>query len=191
MNPKDNRFKNIYIHPTATVETPCTIGEGTKIWHYSHVMKYARIGKNCQLGQNVFIGSKVEIGNGVKIQNNVSVYTGVKLEDNVFCGPSTVFTNVINPRSHVSRKNEFMNTVVKRGASLGANSTIVCGVTIGKFAFIGAGAVVTKDVPPYALIYGNPARIKGWMCECGVKLKVKGRQEICEACGKKIGEIGI
>ena len=176
---------NIYIHPTATVEEPCEIGKGTKIWHYSHIMKGAKIGKNCQFGQNVFIDSMAEIGNGVKIQNNVSVYNCVKLEDDVFCGPSMVFTNVINPRSHIPRKNEFKETLVKKGATLGANSTILCGITIGEYAFIGAGAVVTKDVPPYALVYGNPARLKGWVCECGVKLQIENQIGICKACGKR------
>ena len=173
---------NIYIHPTATVEEPCEIGKGTKIWHYSHIMKGAKIGKNCQFGQNVFIDSMAEIGNGVKIQNNVSVYSCVKIEDDVFCGPSMVFTNVINPRSPISRKSEFKETLVKKGATLGANSTILCGITIGEYAFIGAGAVVTKDVPPYALVYGNPARLKGWVCECGVKLQIKDKSAICNAC---------
>ncbi len=181
-----SRSQNFYIHPSATVEGHCDIGEGTKIWHYSHIMKGAKMGKNCQIGQNVFVGSRAEIGNGVKIQNNVSVYDCVKLEDGVFCGPSTVFTNVINPRSHVSRKHEFKETLVKKGATLGANSTVLCGITIGEYAFIGAGAVVTKDVPPYALVYGNPAGIKGWVCECGVKLQVIGQRGTCKACGKGI-----
>ena len=176
---------NIYIHPTATVEEPCEIGKGTKIWHYSHIMKGAKIGKNCQFGQNVFIDSMAEIGNGVKIQNNVSVYNCVKLEDDVFCGPSMVFTNVINPRSPISRKSEFKETLVKKGATLGANSTVLCGITIGEYAFIGAGAVVTKDVPSYALVYGNPARFNGWMCECGVKLQIKNCKGICKSCGKR------
>lgn len=181
----------ISIHPTAIVEAPCSIGKGTKIWHYSHVMNGARIGMNCRIGQNVFISSKAEIGNGVKIQNNVSVYDGVKLEDNVFCGPSIVFTNVINPRSHISRTNEFKQTLVKNGATLGANSTILCGITIGEYAFIGAGAVVTKDVSAYALVYGNPAIMKGWMCRCGLKLnrgypKDKNKQHfVCSSCAEK------
>ncbi len=174
-----------YIHETAVVEEPCSIGEGTKIWHYSHISKGAKIGKNCQLGQNVFVGSKAEIGNGVKIQNNVSVYDCVKLEDDVFCGPSMIFTNVINPRSHISRKHEFKDTLVKKGATLGANSTIICGITVGEYAFVGAGAVVTKDVPPFGLVYGNPARLKGWMCQCGVKLDMKGKRGICKACRKE------
>ena len=176
--------KKIYIHPTATIEKPCVIGEGTRIWHYSHIMKGAKIGKNCQLGQNVFVDANVEIGNGVKIQNNVSLYDRVKLDDYVFCGPSMVFTNVINPRSHIPRKSEFKETLVNKGATLGANSTIICGITIGEYSFIGAGAVVTKDVPPYALVYGNPARLKGWMCECGVKLHMDNQKACCSACGK-------
>lgn len=179
-------LKSYYVHPTATVEEPCEIGEGTKIWHYSHIMKGAKIGKNCQIGQGVFVGSGAEVGNGVKIQNNVSVYDRVRLEDDVFCGPSTVFTNVINPRSHVPRKDEFKATLVKKGVTLGANSTIICGTTIGEYAFIGAGAVVTKDVPAHALVYGNPARLNGWMCECGTKLLVKGRNGACGMCGKKV-----
>lgn len=176
---------NVYIHPTAVVEEPYEIGDGTKIWYFSHIMKGAKVGKNCQLGQNVFVGSRVEIGDGVKIQNNVSVYDCVKLEDDVFCGPSMVFTNVINPRSPIPRKNEFKKTLVKKGATLGANSTILCGITIGEYAFIGAGAVVTKDVPPYALVYGNPAKLKGWMCQCGVKLKIENQRGYCNACGEK------
>ena len=173
---------NHYIHETAIVEAPCNIGEGTKIWHYSHISKGAKIGKNCHLGQNVFVGSKADIGNGVKIQNNVSVYDCVKLEDDVFCGPSMIFTNVINPRSHISRKHEFKKTLVKKGATLGANSTIICGITIGEYAFIGAGAVVTKDVPLFGLVYGNPARLKGWMCQCGIKLNFKDDKAECQAC---------
>jgi UDP-2-acetamido-3-amino-2,3-dideoxy-glucuronate N-acetyltransferase len=161
---------DILIHPTATIDDGCSIGTGSRIWHYSHIMPGARIGERCSLGQNVFVARDVVIGNNVKIQNNVSLYEGVTLEDDVFCGPSMVFTNVINPRSHVSRKNEYQQTLVRRGASIGANATVICGRTIGEFAFIGAGAVVTRDVPPFALVVGNPARITGWMCHCGVKL---------------------
>jgi UDP-2-acetamido-3-amino-2,3-dideoxy-glucuronate N-acetyltransferase len=146
-------------------------------------MSGAIIGKNCSLGQNVNVGSKAVIGNNVKIQNNVSVYDNVTLEDDVFCGPSMVFTNVVNPRSHISRKDEYRDTVVKRGATIGANATVVCGHTIGKYAFIGAGAVVTRDVPDYALIYGNPARQYGWVCRCGVKLTLRGAEATCQACG--------
>ena len=173
-----------YVHPSASVDKDSTVGEGTKIWHYSHVSGGAKIGNNCSIGQNVFVAPTARIGNGVKIQNNVSVYDAVTLEDNVFCGPSAVFTNVINPRSHISRKHEFKKTLVKKGATLGANSTIVCGITIGKHAFIGAGSVVTKDVPDHALVYGNPAKAKGWMCECGIKIEIKEKKGKCKACGK-------
>jgi UDP-2-acetamido-3-amino-2,3-dideoxy-glucuronate N-acetyltransferase len=161
---------NVYVHPSSVVDEPCEIGEGTKIWHFSHVMKEARIGRGCSIGQNVFVGRAVDIGDGCKIQNNVSVYEGVTLEDHVFCGPSVVFTNVINPRSEVERKSEFRPTLVKCGATLGANSTILCGHTIGCYAFVAAGAVVTGDVPDYGLIQGVPGRIVGWMCRCGLKL---------------------
>jgi len=157
-------------HESAYIDDGCEIGADTKIWHFTHVMSGARIGRRCNIGQNVVVSPQVVIGDNVKIQNNVSIYTGVILEDDVFCGPSMVFTNVVNPRSHVSRKDEYRQTLVKKGASLGANSTVVCGHTIGAFAFIGAGAVVTRDVPDYALVVGNPGRITGWMCECGVKL---------------------
>jgi len=161
-----------FVHETARVDEPFEIGEGTKIWHFTHVLKDCTIGKNCVLGQNVSVGPKVVIGNNVKIQNNVSVYEGVTLEDDVFCGPSMVFTNVINPRSHWPRKDEFKPTLVRRGASLGANSTILCGSTIGAYAFVGSGALVTKDVPDYALVYGVPAALQGWMCYCGEKLEI-------------------
>jgi UDP-2-acetamido-3-amino-2,3-dideoxy-glucuronate N-acetyltransferase len=158
-------------HETAIVDEGCTIGEGTRIWHFSHIMSNCVIGNNCSIGQNVVISPEVKIGNRVKIQNNVSVYTGVICEDDVFLGPSCVFTNVINPRSAIIRKNEYKPTLVKKGATIGANATIVCGITLGEFAFIGAGAVVTKDVPAYALFVGNPARQTGWMSEYGHKLK--------------------
>jgi UDP-2-acetamido-3-amino-2,3-dideoxy-glucuronate N-acetyltransferase len=174
-----------FAHPTATIDPGCEIGEGTKIWHYSHVMPGARIGRGCNFGQNVLVARDVVVGNNVKIQNNVSVYEGVTLEDDVFCGPSMVFTNVINPRSHVSRKHEFRETLVRRGATIGANATILCGHTVGRFAFIGAGAVVTKDVPDYALMLGAPARVAGWMCECGVRLAVTGRQGACPDCRRR------
>jgi UDP-2-acetamido-3-amino-2,3-dideoxy-glucuronate N-acetyltransferase len=157
-------------HESSYIDDGCQIGDDTTIWHFCHVMTGAVIGRACNLGQGVVISPGVVIGDNVKIQNYVLVYTGVTLEDDVFCGPSMVFTNVVNPRSHVSRRHEFKRTRVRRGASLGANSTIVCGHTIGRYAFIGAGAVVTKDVPDYALVLGNPARIAGWMCECGIKL---------------------
>jgi UDP-2-acetamido-3-amino-2,3-dideoxy-glucuronate N-acetyltransferase len=158
------------IHPTAIVDAGAQLGEGTKVWHWVHVSGGARIGKGCVLGQNVFVGNDVVIGDNVRIQNNVSVYDAVTLEDDVFCGPSMVFTNVYNPRSHVSRKSDYRKTLVKRGASLGANSTIVCGHTIGEYAFVGAGAVVQRDVPAYALMVGVPARRIGWMCQCGERL---------------------
>ena len=175
-----------FAHESAYVDDGCTIGSGTKIWHFSHVMAGATIGQRCNIGQNVVISPDVVVGDNVKIQNNVSVYTGVVLEDDVFCGPSMVFTNVVNPRSHVSRKAEYRQTVVRRGATLGANSTVVCGHTVGCYAFVGAGAVVTKDVPDYALIVGNPARLVGWMCACGTKLsdaRATAGPLACKACG--------
>ena len=159
-----------FAHPSACVDQPCEIGEGTQIWHFCHVMKDSRIGRGCTLGQNVFVASGVVIGNNVKIQNNVSVYTGVELEDDVFCGPSCVFTNVINPRSEVPRKGEFQNTLVRTGATIGANATIVCGGEIGRYAFIGAGAVVRGNVPDYALMLGVPAVRRGWMTRHGHRL---------------------
>lgn len=177
-----------FIHASSYVDDGCEIGEDTKIWHFCHVMSGSRIGRRCNIGQNVVISPQVTIGDNVKIQNNVSIYTGVVIEDDVFCGPSMVFTNVVNPRSHVSRKDEYRQTLVRKGASLGANSTIVCGHTIGVFAFVGAGAVVTKDVPDFALVVGNPARISGWMCQCGVKLATGQRppdQVACVACGSR------
>ena len=180
---------DFFVHSSSFVDEGCQIGEGTKIWHFSHVMSSAVIGRKCNIGQNVVISPDVQIGDNVKIQNNVSVYTGVILEDDVFCGPSMVFTNVVNPRSHVSRKDEYRRTLVERGASLGANSTIVCGHTIGRYAFIGAGAVVTRDVPPYALVVGNPARISGWMCECGVKVAsgaTPPETVTCATCGTSL-----
>ena len=167
-----NKNKNYFIHESSFADEGVDIGKGTKIWHFSHILKNSKIGKNCNIGQNVVIGPNVTMGNNVKIQNNVSVYDGVILEDDVFCGPSMVFTNVLNPRSHRPRKAEYKQTLVKKGASLGANSTIVCGATIGKYAFIGAGALVNKNVPDYALVYGVPATIKGWMCYCGTKINL-------------------
>lgn len=164
-----------FVHPSAFIDDDVEIGEGTTIWHVSHVLKHSRIGKNCRIGQNVVIGPDVSIGNGVKIQNNVSVYEGVTLEDDVFCGPSMVFTNVFNPRSAIRRMDELRPTLVRRGATLGANCTIVCGVTIGQYAFIGAGAVVVKDVPDFALVVGNPGRIIGWMCMCGNRIDFDGK----------------
>jgi UDP-2-acetamido-3-amino-2,3-dideoxy-glucuronate N-acetyltransferase len=172
-----------FVHESSYVDEPCTIGDGTKIWHFSHVMKDSVIGRNCNLGQNVLVSSGVRMGDNCKVQNNVSLYTGVVLEDHVFCGPSMVFTNVVNPRSEVIRKDEYRRTLVKRGASIGANATIVCGVTIGSYAFIGAGSVVTHDVPDFALLMGNPARRTGWMCRCGLKLEVTGAEAACGSCG--------
>ncbi len=159
-----------YAHPTAVVDEGCVIGAGTKIWHFSHIMPDCVIGENCNIGQNVVISPQVVLGKNVKVQNNVSIYTGVKCEDDVFLGPSMVFTNVINPRSAVNRRGEYLTTIVKKGATIGANATIVCGHNIGRFAFIGAGAVVTKEIPDYALVVGNPARHIGWMSEFGHRL---------------------
>ncbi len=170
-----------FIHPTAVVDQPSDIGAGTKIWHFSHILKDCRLGENCNIGQNVVIGPGVTLGQGCKVQNNVSVYPGVTLEDYVFCGPSMVFTNVFNPRAHIRRMDEVRPTLVKTGATIGANATVVCGVTIGRYAFVGAGAVVTRDVPDHALVLGNPARQAGWMCACGVKLD---ERLACPACGQ-------
>jgi UDP-2-acetamido-3-amino-2,3-dideoxy-glucuronate N-acetyltransferase len=181
---------DFFVHESSYVDEPCVIGRGTKIWHFSHVMKNCRLGEGCNIGQNVVISPDVVIGNNVKIQNNVSVYTGCILEDDVFCGPSMVFTNVINPRSHVLRKDEYRTTLVRRGASMGANSTIVCGITIGRYAFIGAGSVVTRDVPDYALLYGNPARQHGWMCACGIRLDFQTEEARCTACGESYQKHG-
>ena len=175
-----------FAHESSCIDSGSVIGAGTRIWHFCHIMPGARIGRGCNIGQNVVISPGVVIGDNVKIQNNVSIYTGVVLEDDVFCGPSMVFTNVVNPRSHVSRRDEYRQTLVRRGATLGANSTIVCGHEIGAYAFVGAGAVVTRDVPPFALVLGNPARLAGWMCACGVKLtnaRVPEQRLVCHACG--------
>ena len=171
-----------FVHESAYVDDGATIGAGTKVWHFCHVMPGAVIGARSSLGQNVVVMSGTRIGDNVKIQNNVSVYEGVELEDDVFCGPSMVFTNVINPRSHVSRRSEYQRTLVKRGSSIGANATVVCGVTLGEYAFIGAGAVVTADVLPYAMMVGVPARRRGWMCQCGERLPDSGVGR-CRACG--------
>lgn len=173
-----------FAHSTAVIDDGSEIGEGTKIWHFSHIMSGSKLGKNCNVGQNVVVSPDVKIGNNVKIQNNVSVYTGVELQDNVFCGPSMVFTNVINPRSHVVRRNEYRKTLVKEGATIGANATIVCGVTIGRYAFVAAGAVVTHDVADYALVKGTPARRTGFMCYCGIQLP-KAKTSQCAVCGKR------
>lgn len=175
-----------FAHPTAVIDEGCSIGDGTKIWHFSHLMGGCKLGKNCNLGQNVVVSPGVELGNNVKVQNNVSIYTGVSCEDDVFLGPSMVFTNVINPRSAVNRKSEYAKTHVGKGASIGANATIVCGHDIGKFAFIGAGAVVTKNVPDYALVIGNPSRQTGWMSEYGHKLEFDANgMAICKESGEK------
>jgi len=172
------------VHESAYIDDNVEIGDGTTIWHVSHVLRNSRIGKDCRIGQNVVIGPNVSIGNGVKIQNNVSVYEGVTLEDDVFCGPSMVFTNVFNPRSAIRRMDELRPTLVRRGATLGANCTVVCGLTIGQYAFIGAGAVVVKDVPDFALVIGNPGRIIGWMCICGNRIAFDGKEGFgtCRAC---------
>lgn len=169
-------------HDSAIVDDGANIGNNTKIWHFTHVCSGALIGERCSLGQNVFIGNDVVIGNNVKIQNNVSVYDSVYIEDDVFCGPSMVFTNVFNPRSHVIRKHEYRKTLVKKGATIGANATIVCGITIGEYAFIGAGTVVNKNVSSYAMMAGVPARQIGWMCQCGTKLNINNHIAICESC---------
>ncbi len=177
-----------FVHESSYVDDGARIGRGTKIWHFCHVMPGAEIGERCNLGQNVVVMPGTRIGNNVKIQNNVSIYEGVVLEDDVFCGPSCAFTNVLNPRSHVSRKNEYRETLVRRGSSIGANATIVCGVTLGEYAFIGAGAVVTSDVPAYGLMVGVPARRVGWMCHCGERLHVAGGRGQCERCGSSYEE---
>ena len=177
-----NKF---FVHESSYIDRPCEIGEGTKIWHFSHIMKNSKIGKNCNIGQNVVISPEVVLGDNVKIQNNVSVYTGVICEDDVFLGPSMVFTNVVNPRSHVIRRSEYQRTLVKKGASIGANAVIICGNDIGSYSFIGAGAVITKSVPDYALVVGNPGRIVGWMCYCGIRLHFNDAKETtCKACGR-------
>ena len=173
--------QNFFLHESSYIDRNVKVGEGTKIWHFSHILDNCIIGNNCTIGQNVMIGPNVVIGNNVKIQNNVSVFEGVTLEDDVFCGPSCVFTNIINPRSQISRKGKFESTLVRQGATIGANATILCGVTIGKFAFVGAGSVVTKDIPEYGLVYGNPAELSGWMCECGNQLDDDKK---CISCGK-------
>ncbi len=181
-------FNNVFIHDTSFVDENVVIGQGTKIWHFSHILKNCSIGNDCSFGQNVVLGPEVIIGNNVKVQNNVSVYEGVTLEDDVFCGPSCVFTNVYNPRSEIVRKNQYRKTLIKRGATLGANCTIVCGVTIGKYAFIGAGAVINKDIPDYALMVGVPAVQIGWMSEYGeqLDLPLSGQSETkCKHTNKK------
>ncbi|MFC1687634.1 acyltransferase [Patescibacteria group bacterium] len=177
--------KQYYFHESSVIDEPCDIGDGTKIWHFSHIMKGAKIGNNCSLGQNVNVGGSAVIGNNVKIQNNVSVYDGVTLEDHVFCGPSMVFTNDLNPRSKYPKNGNYSKTFVKEGASIGANATIICGNTIGKHAFIGSGAVVTKDVPDYGIVIGNPAKFYGWICECGTTLDFNTDTTECSSCQRK------
>lgn len=172
-----------FVHDSSYIDDGVEIGADTSIWHFSHILSGSKIGKNCKIGQNVVIGPKATVGDGCKIQNNVSIYKGVTLEDGVFCGPSAVFTNVLNPRCHIPRMNELQPTLVKKGATIGANATIICGLTIGRYAFIGAGAVVTKDVPDYGLIKGNPGKISGWICQCGMKLFFSGNNATCESCG--------
>lgn len=172
-----------FVHPSSFIDDEVNIGKGTKIWHFCHILSKTTIGDNCVIGQNVMIGPDVTVGNNCKIQNNVSIYKGVILEDDVFCGPSCVFTNVVNPRAFIERKHEFKTTLVKKGATIGANATIVCGNTIGRYAFIGAGAVVTKNVEDYALVVGVPAKQIGWVCKCGTTLSVSNSDLVCRVCG--------
>ncbi len=181
--------QDYFVHESSYIDEEVEIGSGTKIWHFSHVLSGSRIGENCNIGQNVVIGPEVTIGNGCKIQNNISIYKGVTLEDEVFCGPSMVFTNVYNPRSAIKRMDELRPTLVKKGASIGANATVLCGITIGCYSFIGAGAVVLKDVPDYALIVGNPGKQKGWMCECGVQISFEKEEANCEVCDRRYGRV--
>jgi UDP-2-acetamido-3-amino-2,3-dideoxy-glucuronate N-acetyltransferase len=187
---------DFFVHETAVIDNPCRIGAGTRIWHFSHIMANSEIGERVNIGQNVVISPGCVIGNNCKIQNNVSIYTGVVLEEDVFCGPSMVFTNVVNPRAFIERKNEYRRTLVKRGASVGANATIVCGVTLGRYCFVGAGAVVTRDVPDYGTVYGNPARLHGWTCYCGVQLSLgvdpeQAEQGRCVDCGRVYQRTGL
>ena len=178
------------IHPSAIVDPGATIGEDCRIWHWVHISGGAVIGKRCSFGQNVYVGNRVVIGDNCKIQNNVSIYDAVTLQDDVFCGPSMVFTNVVNPRSHVPRKHEFRPTMVRRGATIGANATVICGHTIGPYAFVGAGAVVTRDVPDHALVVGIPARVVGWMCRCGLRLTFRTMRAECGGCGARYARRG-
>lgn len=185
---------NYFAHPSAIVDPASRVGDGTKIWHFSHVMANSVIGAKCNLGQNVVVSPGCHIGDGCRIQNNVSIYTGVTLEDGVFCGPSMVFTNVINPRAFIERKSEYKPTLVRKGASIGANSTIVCGITLGAYCFVGAGAVVTRNVPDFALVYGSPAKVRGWVCYCGVQLEMNldegDERARCGACEREYERAG-
>ncbi len=181
-------MSDYFVHESSFVDDGAKVGRGTKIWHFCHIMPDAVIGERCSLGQNVVVMPGTRIGNNVKIQNNVSIYEGVVLEDDVFCGPSCVFTNVSTPRSHVSRRDAYQTTLVKRGATIGANATVVCGITMGEYAFIGAGAVVTSDVLPHALMVGVPARRVGWMCHCGERLHLDDASSTCEQCGSRYRE---
>lgn len=176
--------KNYFAHESSYIDEGCEIGEGTKIWHFSHIMTGSKIGKHCNIGQNVVVSPSVTLGDGCKVQNNVSIYTGVVCEDGVFLGPSCVFTNVVNPRAFIERKSEYRKTVLKKGATVGANATIVCGHDIGRYAFVGAGSVVTKEVPDYAMVYGCPAEIMGWVCQCGEQLCFSDLKASCTSCGK-------
>jgi UDP-2-acetamido-3-amino-2,3-dideoxy-glucuronate N-acetyltransferase len=181
-----SQSRNVFVHESSYIDEDVDIGEGTYVWHFCHILPGVRLGRKCRLGQNVVIGPRVRIGDNVKIQNNVSVYHGVTLEDDVFCGPSAVFTNVVNPRSAVprNRDEDCLPTLVRRGASIGANATVVCGHTVGQYALVGAGAVVTKDVPDYAIVCGNPARHQGWACQCGIVLRFQASSATCESCGR-------
>lgn len=181
---------NYFVHPKACVDDGAQIGDGTKIWHFTHVMSGAKIGENCVIGQNCFIASRAVLGNGVKLQNNISVYDLVTLEDRVFVGPSAVFTNDFNPRAPYPKGGKWIPTRVKEGASIGANATLLCGLTVGRWSFVGAGAVVTRDVPDYAIVVGAPARVTGWMCECGEKLRFEGDRSACNKCGREYAKDG-
>jgi len=191
-----SQTKDFFAHETACIDNGAKVGAGTRVWHFSHIMPDAVVGENCNIGQNVVISPECRVGNNVKIQNNVSVYTGVILEDDVFCGPSMVFTNVINPRSHVERKSEYQSTLVKRGASIGANATVICGNTLGAYCFVGAGAVITRDVPDFAQVIGNPARLTAFVCYCGEKLGFdinpdSSSNTSCAVCRREYTKIGL